>query len=71
MCGVFANRPSQGDVLAQYLLGSVFLIGQGVTQDYAESVKWLRRAADQGHSGAQFVLGGMYAVGRGVPLDLV
>jgi uncharacterized protein len=65
------QRAEQGDVIAQYLLGSVYLLGQGVTQDYAESVRWLRRAADQGHPAAQFVLGGMYAVGRGVPVDLV
>ena len=50
--------------------------GQGVPQDYAEAIRWYRRAADQGQAGAQqgaaaaqFNLGVMYHEGRGVPQD--
>ncbi len=43
--------------------------GQGVTKDEAEAVKWVRKAADQGHADAQLLLGGMYANGRGVTKD--
>ena len=38
-------------------------------QDYAEAVKWYRKAADQGDAAAQFNLGVMYATGQGVPQD--
>src|SRR5215471_11681464 len=43
--------------------------GKGVPQDYAEAVKWCRKAADQGYSAAQFNLGTAYANGQGVPRD--
>ena len=37
--------------------------------DYAEAVKWYRKAAEQGHARAQYSLGFMYYNGRGVPQD--
>ena len=40
--------------------------GKGVPQDYAEAVKWLRKAADQGVADAQFNLGLLYLGGDGV-----
>jgi TPR repeat protein len=45
--------------------------GKGVTQDYAESVRWYRLAAEQriANANAQFNLGNMYNEGRGVPQD--
>ncbi len=43
--------------------------GQGVPQDYAEAVKWYRKAAEQGATEAQNSLGFMYYKGRGVPQD--
>jgi TPR repeat protein len=54
--------------------------GRGVAQDYAEAVRWYRKAAEQGHANAQFNLGNMYSNlqfnlgnmyfdGRGVPQD--
>jgi hypothetical protein len=36
---------------------------------YAESVKWTRRAADQGLAIAQYSLGDMYQFGYGAPQD--
>jgi TPR repeat protein len=38
-----------------------------VPQDYAEAVKWYRKAADQGNAVAQYDLGVMYDKGQGVP----
>ena len=38
-------------------------------QDYAEAVKWYRKAADQGYPAAQYNLGVMYDQGQGVPQD--
>ncbi len=45
--------------------------GRGVPQDYAETLKWYRKAAEQGHASAQYNLGFMYDNGRGVPQDYV
>jgi hypothetical protein len=64
------QEADQGDFVSQYLLG-VYQLGQGTLQDYDEAAKWLRRAADHGHSGAQFTLGEMYDLGVGVPKDFV
>ena len=38
---------------AEYGLGLMFLAGKGVVQDQAEALKWIRRAAEHGHSGAR------------------
>jgi tetratricopeptide (TPR) repeat protein len=44
--------------------------GRGVAQDYAEAVKWFRKATAQNNADAQFFLGLMYAYGKGgVPQD--
>ena len=47
----------------------MYVKGQGVPQDYAEAVKWFRKAADQGDADAQNNLGQMYITGQGVPKD--
>ena len=41
--------------------------GEGVPQNYAESIKWLMKAAEQNHPDAQFFLGSIYDNGEGVP----
>ena len=45
--------------------------GQGVPQDYKESIKWYRLSAEQGDAKAQYNLGLMYVKGKGVPQDYV
>ena len=40
-----------------------------MTQDYAEILKWYRKAAEQGYARAQHNLGMMYRDGEGVPRD--
>jgi TPR repeat protein len=45
--------------------------GQGVAQDYAEAVKWYRKAAEQHLAWAQFNLGLCYAKSDGVKQDYV
>jgi TPR repeat protein len=42
----------------------------GFPRDYAEDVKWYRKAAEQGHGKGQFNLGLCYGKGEGVPKDL-
>ena len=59
----------QGDAKAQFFLGNMYSIGQGVPQDHAEAVKWFRLAAEQGLAEAQNNLGVSYTVGKGVPQD--
>ena len=39
--------------------------------DYAEAVKWYRKAAEQGYAGAQSALGVMYYNGEGVLQDTI
>ena len=62
-------RADQGDADAQYNLGGAYYTGYGVTQDYAEAVKWWRLAADQGNADAQYNLGVAYYSGYGVTQD--
>ena len=60
-----------GDILAQYLLGLFYYVGDGRPQNYDEALKWFGRSADQGHPMAQFMLAKMYAQGQGVRKDFV
>ncbi len=59
----------QGDAEAQFFLGAMYNLGDGVPQDYAEALQWWRKAAEQGNAKAQFFLGSMYDKGQGVPQD--
>ena len=43
----------QGNATAQYNLGLMYAIGEGVLKDEAEAVKWYRMAAEQGLAMAQ------------------
>src|ERR1039458_4361182 len=63
------QRAERGDVSAQSDLGSRYLLGKGVRQDYAEAAKWTRKAADQGYATAQYNLGLMHDTGKGVTQD--
>ena len=49
----------------------MYVLGNGVTQDYKEGVKWYRKAAEQNEEVAQLNLGEMYFQGRGVTQDYV
>jgi len=60
---------NQGDAKAQTFLGEMYEFGKGMPQDYAEAVKWFRKAADQGNAKGQNDLGVMYEWGWGVPQD--
>ncbi len=59
----------QGDAKAQANLGHMYSHGQGVPQDYAEALRWYRKAAEQGDANGQDGLASMYSHGRGVPQD--
>lgn len=52
-------------------LGTAYQIGAGVPEDKKESVKWYRKAAEQGNADAQYNLGLAYYNGNGVIQDYV
>jgi TPR repeat protein len=51
----------------QYLLGSAYLKGTGVTQSYEQAGFWYRKAADQGNLKAMHNLALLYLEGKGTP----
>ena len=63
-------RAELGSSDAQYNLGLCYAKGRGVSKDYAEAVKWYRKAAEQGNASAQYDLGVCYANGRGMNKDM-
>jgi len=72
--GAETLRPlaEQGQAKAQQLLGTCYDSGiGGVSQDYAEALKWCRKSAEQGYGDALANMGNMYAGGYGVPKNYV
>ena len=53
-----------GNVQAMSILGSMYLLGQGVKEDGALAVMWLQKAIDGGYESAISVLGMAYATGK-------
>jgi TPR repeat protein len=62
-------KAEKGDADAQDGLGLLYANGQGIPQDYAEALKWFRKAAEQGNAQAQSTIGYLYANGQGVEQD--
>ena len=61
---------AQGNRLAQFGLGNLYLYGQGgVPQDASQAAQWYLKAAAQGYDGAQAMMGTFYDDGVGVPQD--
>jgi len=61
----------QGHADAQFVLGTMYRDGQGVAQDYTETLRWWRKAAELGVVDAQYALGNMYAGGSGIAQDAI
>ena len=53
----------------EHLMGEKYYYGRGVPKDYAEAVKWWRKAAEQNYAKAQYDMGLCYANGEGVEKD--
>ncbi len=68
---LFRPLAEQGHAKAQFNLGVMYTLGEGVPQDDKEAVRWYRLAAEQGVARAQYNLGSMYGMGQGVPQDYV
>lgn len=56
-----------GDREAQFNLATAYFFGEGVTQDEAEAMRWLTRAADAGDPMAQYMAGLKSVIGLDVP----
>lgn len=64
-------RAEQGDAEAEFRLCSMYRVGRGVPQSYAEALRWCRKAADQNYAKAQYGVGYLYYYGYGVDGDFV
>src|SRR5882724_6072417 len=63
------RKAEGGDARAQSLLGTDYMTGKGVTEDFKEAAKWYLAAAAQGSADAQFSLGYLYEQGKGASRD--
>jgi hypothetical protein len=61
---------SGGDARAQYHLGMLYGLGQGVTRDDRKARHWLQRSANQGNPAAMYELANLYFAGHGGAQDL-
>ena len=62
---------NQGDPQAQFKLGTMYAVGQGVYQDPDEASRWFRLAAVDGNPDVLYKIGTMYAAGKGIPKNHV
>lgn len=65
----WSAQAERGNADAQYNLGQMYRMGQGVEVDMAKAFGWYLRAAEQGVLPAQLNVGVMYGRGIGVPRD--
>ena len=66
----YRRAADRGHADAQYNLGFMYLLGEGVPSDSAEGLRWLRLAADQREESAFRLLADLYRYGYyGVPRD--
>lgn len=54
---------------AQDNVGTFYVFGWGMPQNYPQALRWLRKAADQGNDVAQRNIAIVYLQGWGVPPD--
>ena len=56
----FTVLAEKGSDVAQVTVGKMYMIGEGVTVDRDQAIRWFKAAAVQGNADAQFFLGAMY-----------
>jgi len=59
----------QGHAKAQYILGKMYVFGQGVKKDRKKGFSWNKKSAKQGNPNAQYYLGSSYDLGIDVNKD--
>ena len=67
----FTPLANQGNADAQFNLGVMYDVGQGVVQDHKQAMRWYTLSAEQGNASAQLNLGLNYFNGKGVLQDYV
>lgn len=65
----FQPLADQGQPYAQYMLGEMYVNGQGLARDYKKAVEWLLKSAEQGFADSQLKLGEMSAKGIGLDVN--
>jgi uncharacterized protein len=58
-----------GDARSQYIVGTMYLFGQGTAPNLAEGARWLESSARTGMPQALVALAVLCDIGQGVPLD--
>ena len=48
------KEAQQGNAEAQYCLANAYVIGNGVEKSLKDAFKWLKKAAEQGHTEARY-----------------
>lgn len=64
--GKLQQAAQAGDAKAAYDLGTLYLWGAGVKQDFKTSERWFRKSAESGYRPAQLYLAAGYGNGYGV-----
>ena len=70
----YRQQAERGDAEADFKLGLLYEYGYKPTseddgKDYAQALRWFRKAAEQDHADARLELGKMYLDGKGVERD--
>ncbi|WP_162266420.1 tetratricopeptide repeat protein [Paraglaciecola hydrolytica] len=65
----YEQAAQMNDALAQYQLGQIYALAQGIKQDQRLATKWYQQAAEQGHAQAQFELAYRYSKALGIKQD--
>lgn len=60
------TKATEGDPKAQYILGAMYKVGEGIELDQDKALKWLKTSADQGDAPSQHAVAVMYENGEGV-----
>lgn len=64
--GQFTPLAENGNAVAQFYLGKIYMQGLGAKPDYNKALLWTRKAAQQRNSDAEHFLGFMHYYGMGV-----
>lgn len=63
----FTPLANNGNAVAQFYLGKIYMQGLGAKPDYAKAISWTRKAAEQGNTEAESFLGFLFYYGMGAP----
>lgn len=66
---IFLKLAEKDNVLAQFIVGKMYFLGDGIPQDDSKAFLWIFSAANYEHAEAQNSLGLMYDEGWGVTKD--